>query len=533
MALIRRTTGRSSKPLGVSEISVLSVGAGHEPALTLSGLSKTFQGQQALRAVDLRLERGEIHALLGQNGSGKSTLIKILAGYHTPDPGSAGSLFGDPLDLGSRLAQHGDQLRFIHQDLGLIDAFSVAENLSLLGDYPRRRWVSDRGLVKWAQEILDTYGVEVDASTPVSELGLASRTLIAVVRAVHFGSATNSILILDEPTAALADSDKHLLFDLLRQVSDRGQSVLYVTHLLQEVFELGDRVTILRNGSVVAARPVEGLNHESLVELILGRKLDALYPENEESPGVAVLKVEGLQGANVQDLSLTVRAGEIVGIVGLVGSGAESVPHLVFGSQHRDAGTVAVAGTAIAPDSPSAAIKAGMAFSPGERKRLALLGDWSIRENITLPRIRGRGPLKWLSARFERSDVDAYMTSYDVVPADSEVRVASLSGGNQQKVVIARWMRSGAAVFVLEEPTAGVDVGAKRAIYDALLEAAAAGSAILISTSDFDEAASLCDRVLVMRNGVVGAIVPRAEATSDRLLMEAITMTAEKEHLDV
>jgi ribose transport system ATP-binding protein len=518
----------------VSEIKGLSVRAGTAPALTLSGLSKTFQGQQALRSVELQLERGEIHALLGQNGSGKSTLIKILAGYHTPDPGSSGSLFGEPLDLASHMAQnHGDQLRFIHQDLGFIDTFSVAENMSLLGSYPHRRWVSDRGLVQWAQEILDSYGVGVDASLPVSELGLAARTLVAVVRAVHFGSGTDSILVLDEPTAALADSDKHLLFDLLRQVRDRGQSVLYVTHLLQEVFELGDRVTILRNGSVVAARPVDGLDHDSLVELILGRKLDALYPENDESPGVAVLEIEGLRGANVHDLSLTVRAGEIVGIVGLVGSGAENVPHLVFGSQERDAGTVTVGGKTVAPGSPSAAIKAGMAFSPGERKRLALLGDWSIRENITLPRIRGRGPMNWLSARFERADVTPYMRSYDVVPADPEVRVASLSGGNQQKVVIARWMRSGASVFVLEEPTAGVDVGAKRAIYDALVEAAGDGSAVLISTSDFDEAASLCDRVLVMRGGVVGASVPRAEATSDRLLMEAITLPAEKDKLDV
>jgi ribose transport system ATP-binding protein len=499
-----------------------------QPVLRVSGLSKTFQGQQALRQVALELQPGEIHCLLGQNGSGKSTLIKILAGYHAPDPGSHATIFGSDVELGSHSPAEAG-LRFIHQDLGLIDELSVADNMSLVGTYPGRFWLSDRAHVRSAQAILDSYDVEVDASAMVGSLGVAARTLVAIVRALHFGPSTDSILVLDEPTAALAESDKRHLFDLLRAVRARGQSVLYVTHLLQEVFELADRVTILRNGAMVATQPVAGLDHESLIELILGRKLDALYPEHEESLGSPVLAVEHVSGGGVRDLSLSVRAGEIVGVVGLMGSGAEDVAHVLFGSRPRETGTVTVDGTEIPRNSPGESIKGGMAFSPGERKRLAIVGDWSIRENMTLPRLAGRGPLKWLSRRAEARDVMPFVREYDVQPPDCEIRLASLSGGNQQKVVIARWMRSGAHVFLLEEPTAGVDVGARRAIYDAIIKAAAEGSAVLLVTSDFDEAASMCDRVLVMRAGELGAVVPRAEASSDRLLGESIATSRTKE----
>jgi ribose transport system ATP-binding protein len=497
-------------------------------ALSVRGLSKTFESQQALKQVALELQPGEIHCLLGQNGSGKSTLIKILAGYYSPDPGSQASVFGTEVVLGHHTAEISG-LRFIHQDLGMIDSLSVADNMSLGGSFPGRFWLSDRQHVRRAQAILDSYGVRVDASATIGELGLAARTLVAVVRALHFGPTEHAILVLDEPTAALAQADKQLLFSLLREVQSRGQTILYVTHLLQEVFELGDRVTILRNGSVVATRPLAGLNHDSLIELILGRKLEALYPHHEESAGVAVLQADHLAGGNLKDLSLSVRAGEIVGVVGLMGSGAEDVPHLLFGSQPRDGGVIRVDGREIPPNSPAAAIARGIAFSPGERKRLAVVGDWTVRENITLPRLQGRGPLRWLSPRAERRDVAPYITKYDVQPGDPEKRLPLLSGGNQQKVVIARWMRSGAHVFLLEEPTAGVDVGAKRGIYDAIIEAAAGGSAILIMTSDFEEAASMCDRVLVLRDGFLGASVPRAEASTDRLLGESISQSRSKD----
>ena len=271
---------------------------------------------------------GEIHCLLGQNGSGKSTLIKILAGYHTPHAGARASVFGQELELGSAASVHALGVRFIHQDLGLIDSLTVAENLRLGETYASRLWLSDRREVRTAQEILDSYGIEIDASAAVASLGVAQRTMVAIARALHHGPSSKGILVLDEPTAALTAADKDLLFRLIRAVRDRGCTVIYVTHRLQEVFDLADRVTVLRGGQRVATRSVAELDYDSLIELILGRPLDAVYPEHHQHVGAGVLDVENLAGGHLDDLSFSVRAGEIVGIIGLTGSGAEDVPHL-------------------------------------------------------------------------------------------------------------------------------------------------------------------------------------------------------------
>ena len=498
------------------------------PALALEGLSKAFQGQVALRDVDLEVREGEIHCLLGQNGSGKSTLIKILAGYHTPHAGASAQVFGRDLAFGSPASAHDLGIRFIHQDLGLIDSLTVAENFRLGEAYTSRVWLSDRREARRAQEILDSYGLAIDASAVVATLGVAQRTMIAIARALHHGPRSKGILVLDEPTAALTAADKALLFRLIRDVRDRGCTVVYVTHRLSEVFDLADRVTVLREGRRVATRSVGHLDHDSLIELILGRPLEAVYPQHREDVGTGVLEVENLAGGRLRNLTCTVRAGEILGIVGLTDSGAEDVPHLLFGSRPRESGVIHVDGKAVTIGSPAAAIRHGIAFAPGERKRLGAMADWTVRENVTLPRITSIGPLRWLSKRRETRDAATYVRAYDVRPATPESLFSSLSGGNQQKVVIARWMRCGARVFLFEEPTAGVDVGARRGIYDAIDQAAAAGSAVLVVTSDFEEAAAMCDRVLVMRDGLLGAALPREEATVDRILGEAIRSTTSK-----
>ncbi|MFC7501627.1 ATP-binding cassette domain-containing protein, partial [Nocardioides sp. GCM10030258] len=278
-------------------------------------------------------------------------------------------------------------------------------------------------------------------------------------------------------------------------------------------------------GRLVATRAVSELDHDSLIELILGRPLEAVYPDHDQAAGAGVLAVEHLAGGRLRNLTCSVRAGEIVGIVGLSGSGAEDVPHLLFGSKPLDAGVIRIDGSVVRIDSPSTAIKHGIAFAPGERKRLSAMSEWNVRENLTLPRIEGRGPLKWLSKRYEIRDTAPLIEEYDVRPASTESTFGALSGGNQQKVVIARWMRCGARIFLLEEPTAGVDVGAKRGIYDVINRAAADGSAVLLVTSDFEEAAAMCDRVIVMRNGAVGSTLSREEASVDRILGEAIRTT--------
>ena len=334
-----------------------------------------------------------------------------------------------------------------------------------------------------AKKIFTEYDIDIDVSKDLAGLNAASQTMTAIVRALHFGDAARGILVLDEPTASLSERDKDHLFSLLRAIKARGGTLLYVTHRLHEVFELADRVTVLRDGFKVATRDVDELNNDSLIELILGRPLDAFYPDPPIAGADSVLELKGLRGGALKDFTGTVKAGEIVGIVGLAGSGSEEIPHVIFGSRHRDAGEIHLMGEAIAPRSPWEGIRSGLAFVPGDRKRLGVIGNWTLRENVTLPSVRGRGPLRWLGRRQEAQDVTPYLTRCEVKPNDPEATISSLSGGNQQKIMIARWLRTGAKALLLEEPTAGVDVGSRSAIYKQLNEAARGGTAVLITTS--------------------------------------------------
>lgn len=298
--------------------------------------------------------------------------------------------------------------------------------------------------------------------------------------------------------------------------------MLYVTHRLHEVFELADRVTVLRDGHNAGTRNVDELDHDSLIELILGRPLEAIYPEPPHPGSDHVLELDGLSGGGLHDFTGMVRAGEIVGIVGLAGSGAEEVPELIFGARPRTAGEIRLNGETIAPRSPWDAIRCGLALVPSDRKRLGVIADWTLRENITLPSVRGRGPLRWLGRRQETQGVISYMTRCEVKPNDPEAMISSLSGGNQQKIMIARWLRAGAKALLLQEPTAGVDVGSRSAIYRHLNQAASAGAAVLITTTDLEEACAVCDRVYVVRGGRVGAELSAGQLTPETLLGEVL-----------
>nr|WP_296773456.1 sugar ABC transporter ATP-binding protein [Rhodococcus sp. (in: high G+C Gram-positive bacteria)] len=493
--------------------------------LSVRGVSKTFQGQRALQDVSFDLRAGEIHCLLGQNGSGKSTMIKILAGYHSPDHQSGeGFLDGKAFELGSASSAHEAGLRFIHQDLALIDDLTVVDNLALGGGgYGGRWWLSDRKERRRAQKILSEYGIELDAGQPLMSLTPAQQTMTAIVRALYHGDAAAGVLVLDEPTASLTAQDKDRLFAMLRDVKSRGGTILYVTHRLGEVFELADRVSALHDGHMVGTRDVEGLDHDGLVEMILGRPLEDLYPEAATPPQAeVVLEVKGLRGGRLLDFSGSVHAGEKVGIVGVAGSGVEEVLPLIYAARKKAGGEVRLSGNAIDPRSPAESIRHGLAFVPGDTKRLGGVQDWTLRENITLPKIVGRGPLHWLGGRDEGADVAPFLDQVEVKPRDPEAVLSSLSGGNRQKVMIARWLRAKAQVFLLEDPTAGVDVGAKSTIYEALNHVVADGAAVIFVTSDLEEACGVCDRIYVVREGRVGTSLSGEKLTVDHLLREML-----------
>lgn len=487
-------------------------------ALTVTNMSKSFSGPRVLDSVSLSVEPGEIRALVGENGSGKSTLIKILAGFHLPDEGSA-EVGGEPLLLGHGEASEAAGLRFVHQDLGLVNNLDAVDNLALGVGYP-----SFRGRIRWRQErkrtraALAELGYEFDVRRPAGSLAMSERTALAVARAMTPRQTPARVLILDEPTANLPAAEAERLFQLARRVADSGVAVMFVSHHFDEVFELAQSVTVLRDGKHIITRPVAGLTEDKLIELVIGRSLehvvhDAKAAERRE----VVLEVTGLGCDVLNDVDITVHAGEIVGIAGITGSGRDEVATAVFGGADR-AGKVVINGTAVPPMRPDRAITLGMGLVPAERHANAAFMTSTLRENITVtrPGIHFRAGL--LRKNPERSDVATWLERLDVRPRNSEFTMSDLSGGNQQKVVLARWLRMKPKVLVLNDPTQGVDIGAKSDIHKLIDEAAGEGTAVLVISTDHEELVRLCHRVLILRRGKVAD-----EMTGDRMDHDLIT----------
>ena len=489
-----------------------------EPVLDIVSLSKTFPGQVALSEAAMTVLPGQVHALVGQNGSGKSTLIKILAGYHRPDPGSDVRLLGHPVDIAALSDADRARIHVMHQDLGLVDSLNSVENLALGRGFKTTRM----GRIRWRAEterasaLLERFDATFDPRVPTASLTPSERAILALARALQEWDDSGGVLVLDEPTASLPRPEVDRLFAAVRRVAERGAGVVFVSHRLDEVFEIADHVTILRDGRVTASMPTSQLDHQRLITLIVGRELEERASVATGSESASVLDICGLWGDVVEGFDLSVRAGEVVGVAGLVGSGRDELPGLVFGASHRTAGTVSVSGRDV-PADPHRAVEAGMAFVPADRKRHGVIASQSLRHNITLPRLgtlttRGR-----LSRRAESAEARRWVDRVDLRPPDPDRRVATLSGGNQQKAVLARWLRTEPRVLILDEPTQGVDVGAKASIYALLGEAAATGMAMLLCSSETEELVLLCDRVVVLREGRIAA-----ELTGDTLNQENI-----------
>lgn len=495
--------------------------------LTIDALSKSFPAQKALDGVDLELRAGEIHCLLGQNGCGKSTLIKILAGYHSPDPGSRATLNGVPLVLGTATVR--DQaVAFIHQDLGLVTELDSVDNLALGNRYDGQWWLSARRERRAAVRLMSEFGLEIDPTLPLSAATPGEQTMLAIVRAVAATDGAPALLVLDEVTASLPQHQVEQLFQLLRRLRDRGTAILYVTHRLPEVFEIGDTATVLRDGRRVTTRPVDSLDVNELVELIIGRKPEEFAPALPPASAEVLMTIDSLSGDQVSDFTLEVFEGEIIGVSGLIGSGYDQALGLAFGARRRTGGRVRLGESTVPADRPDKSISAGIAYAPADRKRLSTIQQWTTRENITLPRLPSSGRVRWLGNRLERREVRPWIERLDVVPRDPDRQLSLLSGGNQQKLVLARWLRIDARVMLLDEPTSGVDAGSKTSIYQALAAIAAQGRAVVLSSSDAEELCSVCDRVVIMRQGAVGTVLSKGELTVDRIVTETIRDSADQ-----
>jgi ribose transport system ATP-binding protein len=485
--------------------------------LEIRGMSKAFPGTLALDNVDFDVLEGEVHALVGQNGSGKSTLIKVLAGFHAAESGASVEVDGEPVKLGDGAASHAAGFRFVHQDLALVQDLSVLENLAFGRGFQRGfggriLWKKEQ---KTAQALVESLGYDFDVREPVATLAAAEKTGVAIARALQDAEGAR-VLVLDEPTATLPTSEVEALFSAIRRVKQRGLGVVYVSHRLDEVFDIAQRVTVLRDGRRVGTWETKAIDENQLIELMTGGI--PLKPPKATSPahGSPRLEVHEVGGEALQSLSFSVRAGEVLGIAGLTGSGRDELLPLLFGAAHGR-GRISVDGTAVPVSNPRAAKAAGLALVPADRHRHGGILLMSLEENVTLTDLQRHTSRGRLRHGRERAEVEDWLTKLDVRPPDAEAALDSLSGGNQQKIVLAKWLRTTPKVLLLDEPTQGVDVGAKASIHTLVRRAADEGAAVVVASSDDEEIEDTCDRVLVLRDGRLAG-----ELVGDDVSMEAL-----------
>ena len=483
--------------------------------LAMHGICKQFGGTQALTDAGITVGAGEIVALLGENGAGKSTLIKILAGVHPLDTGSITWRGRDVTNALRRLP-----IAFLHQDLGLIEWMTVAENICLTLGYPRRF-----GLVDWsaaraaAARALDALGADLDPDTRIQNLTRTEKSLVAIARAL---AANAEILVLDEPTASLPANEVARLFAVLHRLRQRGVGMIYVSHRIDEVFEIADRMVILRDGRVVGERAVTDTTPDEVVLLIVGREPSQVFRRPAERQGSARLTLEALSVDGTGPIDCAMHAGEIVGLVGLRGAGQESVGRALFGLAERSSGRILLDGEAIAPASPRQAIALGIELVCADRAAESIVPGLSVRENLFLnPLAAGRGPLAYLAPGTETRAATELGRRVGLRPNDPSLPIEWLSGGNQQKVVIGRWLHLNGRLYVFEDPSAGVDVGAKAEIYRLFDVALKDGATILLISTDFEEVALVCHRALVFDRGRVVAELAGADLSAENLLAAA------------
>jgi ribose transport system ATP-binding protein len=479
------------------------------PRLEIHDLNKTFGSVQVLTDVEIAVSAGEVHGLAGQNGSGKSTLIKILTGVYTPDAGATYAVDGHPIRLPVRWREvRAAGISVVHQDLGLLDQLSVAENICV-GGFPTSRWVGRidrRARDRLAARTLTRLGVDLDPGRLVGSLTAAERAEVAIARAMRDHTAESGLIILDESTRALTGADLTRIHDLLRRITATGSAALMISHNLPELMAVTDRMTVLRDGHLAGAGlRTHDLSEEDIARRMLGGNLEATEARASGPVVMAepTVTVSGVAGAKVSGIDFTVGRGEILGITGLPGNGYEEIPYLITAAEPATAGRVTVETTTV--DLPKASVarcmRAGLVLVPERRDRDGLAFELSVRDNISLPGLRSRGRPWFVGRSWQREEAEAASRDLGIRPADPSMLVKQLSGGNQQKVLLAKWMTVGPVVLVLHEPTQAVDVGARRDILHALRRAADSGVSVVLVSSEPDDLVATCDRILVYRSG--------------------------------
>ena len=504
-------------------------GAAQPPLLEMRGIRKAFPGVLALDGVDLTLEAGDVHMLLGENGAGKSTLMKILGGAYRKDAGDI-RLNGRPVEIDGPRAARDLGIRVIYQELNLVPHLSVAENI-FLGELPTYGWRPGfPGLVDWrtlherTTKLLADLGMTLDPRAPVGRLGLAQRQMVEIAKAL--ASPGTSILVMDEPTSALTSREVTQLFALIERLTSRGVSIVYITHRLDEVFRIGRHITVMRDGRHVTTTPIDKVTVPGLVRLMANRDLSEHFPKVRVERGAELLRVEKLSVTGVlTDISFALHAGEVLGISGLLGAGRTELARVVAGADRFDKGRLLVDGREMRFRHPADAIARGIGLLPEDRKAQGLVPGLTVARNIALPHGRRLAPMGVLSRRCE-ADMAAPIREELRVKATATQEVRLLSGGNQQKVVLGKWIAGASRIFIFDEPTRGVDVGAKVEIYNLMNRLTARGAGIIMISSELPELLGMSDRILVMHRGRIQAELSGQEATEERVLSAALGLAS-------
>ena len=498
------------------------------PALEMHGIRKVFPGVVALDEVDFDVRPGEVHALLGENGAGKSTLIKIVAGVYRRDGGTM-RVGDEEVDFRNPADALAQRIKVVYQELDLVDGLSVAENV-FLGGYPKtaRGFVDFAALKSRTRALLAELGLDIDPDLPVGELRVAEQQMVEIARAL---SRQARLIVMDEPTSALSPAEVDTLFSVIARLKARGVAIVYVSHKLEEIYRIADRVTVFRDGKRVVTEDVAATTPRQLVAWMVGRDLQDLFPKSEANVGRPLLVVEGLSGSGLREVSFTVHAGEIVGIFGLMGAGINTLGRVVYGAAHRDGGTVTLDGSRVRPNAPRDAIAKGMGLLTESRKDDGLVLPLSVRGNMTLAALARFADLTWIRGGAETRAAAEYVDRLGIKTPSLRQPIRYLSGGNQQKVLMARWLlrQDSLKLLILAEPTRGIDVGSKAEIYRLIDAMAQRGMGILFMSTEIPEILGIADRILVMREGAVSAELTRRDATQEKLVAAAATTEAASE----
>jgi rhamnose transport system ATP-binding protein len=497
----------------------MSVSNTAAPVLELRDVSKSFGPVVALRSGSLSVHAGSIHALIGENGAGKSTLVKVVAGVHRRDAGTF-ELGGEPVDFSSTADSKQSGIAVIYQEPTLFPDLSVTENIFMGRQLlARGRRIDRQAMYAEADRLFERLGVRIDPRRPAAGLSIADQQIIEIAKAISLDAR---LLIMDEPTAALSGVEVDRLFAVARSLRDEGRALVFISHRFDEVFALCDTVTVMRDGSYVDTRRIDETTPSELVSLMVGRDVDDLFPKTPATIGEPVLTVRGLNRAGVfHDVDLEVRAGEIVGLAGLVGAGRSEVARAVFGVDAYDSGTVSISGRAVRRHDPRAAIRAGMAFIPEDRRKQGLVIDSSVTRNVAGVIRRGIAKAGLVTSAMENKAAAPWASRLEVKTSALDMTAATMSGGNQQKVVIAKWLATDPRLLIIDEPTRGIDVGTKAEVHRLLSELAGQGLAILMISSELPEVLGMADRVVVLCEGRVTAELDRADATPEAVMHAA------------